>query len=88
MREVPQHVCIELLVVDVNLLGISGLERLTLLRRDQSCDKPPVILPSAVPDQPEIGKEIRGTVPSCSAHDRTRLIAGLASYSRTSLTPG
>ena len=63
VREVLQHVRIELLVVDVNLLGISGLERLTLLRRDQSCDKPPVILPSAVPDQPEIGEEIRGTVP-------------------------
>ena len=59
-REVFRHVRVEVLVVDVNLPGISGLELLDLLRHDGSWNEPPVILLSAVPDQPGIGEAVRG----------------------------
>ena len=58
-REVFRHVRVEVLVVDVNLPGISGLELLDLLRRDGSWNQPPVILLSAVPDQPGISEAVR-----------------------------
>ena len=58
-RELFRHVRVEVLVVDVNLPGISGQERLDLLRHDGSWNEPPVILLSAVPDQPGIGEAVR-----------------------------
>jgi CheY-like chemotaxis protein len=42
-----RHVQIGLLVVDVNLPGISGLELLTLLRREPRWNEPPILLLSA-----------------------------------------
>ena len=58
-REVFTHVKIEVLVLDVNLPGITGLELLDLLRRDPSWDEPPVILMSARIDQPELRDVLR-----------------------------
>ena len=59
-REVFRHVRIEVLVLDVNLPGISGLELLELLRRDPSWNEPPVILMSALADQPGIREVVGG----------------------------
>jgi len=42
-----RHVQIDLLVVDVNLPGISGLELLTVLRREPRWHEPPIVLLSA-----------------------------------------
>jgi DNA-binding response OmpR family regulator len=53
-REVFRHIQVELLVLDVNLPGISGVELLDLLRRDPHWREPPVILMSAYPEQPQI----------------------------------
>jgi DNA-binding response OmpR family regulator len=53
-RAVFHHVRVEVLVLDVNLAGISGLELLELLRRDDAWHDPPIILISAIPDQPEV----------------------------------
>ena len=53
-REVFRHVRIEVLVLDVNLPGLSGPELLDLLRRDPTWDEPPVILMSANADSPEV----------------------------------
>src|SRR5215208_6918638 len=59
-REVFRHVRIEVLVVDVNLPGISGLELLDVLRQDPTWDEPPVILMSADPNQPALRAALRG----------------------------
>jgi DNA-binding response OmpR family regulator len=49
--EVFRHVRVELLVLDVNLPGISGIELLDVLRSDSHWRNPPVVLMSAAPEQ-------------------------------------
>jgi CheY-like chemotaxis protein len=58
-RAVFGHVQIEVLVLDVNLPGISGLELLPLLRQDPHWQEPPVILLSADPNQVAITDALR-----------------------------
>ena len=58
-RAVFQHVRIDVLVLDVNLPGISGLELLGLLRADPHWDEPPVLLISADPDQTAVEMAVR-----------------------------
>jgi DNA-binding response OmpR family regulator len=53
-RAVFHHVHVEVLVLDVNLPGISGLELLELLRRDEAWEDQPIIFISAIPDQPKV----------------------------------
>ena len=53
-RAVFHHVRVEVLVLDVNLGGISGRELLELLRSDEAWHDPPIIFISAIPDQPEV----------------------------------
>lgn len=53
-RAVFHHIRVEVLVLDVNLPGISGLELLDLLRRDEAWHDPPIIFMSAAPDQPNV----------------------------------
>ena len=57
-RQVFEQVAIDVLLPDVNLPGISGLELLELLRRDPTWHEPPVIVLSANPDQPGIKEAV------------------------------
>ena len=57
-RAVFHHVRIEVLVLDVNLPGISGLELLELLRSDEAWKDPPIIFISAHPDQPDLERRV------------------------------
>jgi DNA-binding response OmpR family regulator len=58
-REVFRHVRLEVLIVDVNLPGISWLELLELFRRDPHWGEPPVLLMSGRPDQASIVTAMR-----------------------------
>ncbi len=58
-RAVFQHVRIEVLVLDVNLPGISGIELLALLRQDPHWNEPPIILMSANPGQPAVADALQ-----------------------------
>ena len=58
-RDIFHHVQIDVLVLDVNLPGISGLELLALLRRDPHWGEPPIILLSANPNQVAITDAVR-----------------------------
>ena len=58
-RAVFHHVQIEILVLDVNLPGISGLELLALLRKDPHWNEPPTILMSSNPGQAGIADALR-----------------------------
>ncbi len=54
-RQVFRYVEVEVLILDVNLPGISGIELLQLLRAAPEWREPPVILISADAAQPAIG---------------------------------
>ena len=58
-RQVFRHVRSEVLVIDVNLPGTSGLDLLNLLRQDPHWHEPPIILMSADAGQPGIREVVR-----------------------------
>src|SRR3954453_5455131 len=57
-RAVFRHVLIEMLVVDVNLPGISGLGVLVTLRQEPHWNTPPIILMSADAHQAGISEAL------------------------------
>jgi DNA-binding response OmpR family regulator len=58
-RQVFRYVRSEVLVIDVNLPGTSGLDLLRLLRQDPHWHEPPIILMSANDGQPGIREVVR-----------------------------
>jgi CheY-like chemotaxis protein len=58
-RQGVRHVRIEVLVLDVNLPGILGLELVALLRQDPHWSQPPIILMSADAGQVGIADALR-----------------------------
>ena len=79
-RAVFRHVTIEVLVVDVNLPGISGLELLDLLRRDPRWTEPPVLLMSANPHQAGVAEMLRDNLVTrflAKPFDVDRLVAAV-----------
>lgn len=58
-RSVFRQVRINVLVLDINLPGISGLELLELLRQDEGWAEPPVIIVSATADEPGVRAALR-----------------------------
>src|SRR6185436_703073 len=58
-RHVFRHVRTEVLVIDMNLPGTSGLDLLILLRQDPRWHEPPIILMSANAGQPGIREVLR-----------------------------
>jgi CheY-like chemotaxis protein len=59
-RSTLQQVEIKVVVLDINLPGITGLELLPLLRADPAWRDPPVILMSANDQQPGIREAVSG----------------------------
>lgn len=58
-KEIIRHVQIELVVLDVNLPGISGPELLAMLQEDPAWQRPPVILVSSDVEQPGVQEAVR-----------------------------
>lgn len=58
-RQVFRHVRSEVLVIDVNLPGTSGIDLLNQLRQDPQWHEPPIILMSANDGQPGIREVVR-----------------------------
>ena len=55
-RAIIQQVRLGVLILDINLPGISGLE---LLRQDENWQEPPVIIVSSAVDEPHLRQAIR-----------------------------
>jgi two-component system, CitB family, response regulator MalR len=58
-RAIVQQVRLGVVVLDINLPGISGLELLELLRQDENWQEPPVIIVSSAVDEPHLRQAIR-----------------------------
>src|SRR5215208_722960 len=52
------HIHVDVLILDINLPGLSGLDLLQVLRQDPHWQAPPVILVSANPRQPGIREAV------------------------------
>ena len=80
-RSTFQQVRIDVLVLDVELPGISGLELLELLRQEEAWQDQPVIIVSAKARQPEVREAIRAgrvTEALMKPFDIDRLVAVIA----------